>query len=163
MSETDKLLQNAEAYAERFDRGHLHGAPAKKVMVVACMDARVIPTRILGLEEGDAHVIRNAGGVVSDDAIRSIAISQKLMGTNEIVLIRHTDCGMLAFTGEHLRERLRGSGGEEPPWPVHAFSDLEGDLRESIRQLEDSPFIPKKNSIRGFVYEVESGRLREVT
>jgi len=163
MSETDKLLQNAEAYAERFDRGHLHGAPAKKVTVVACMDARVIPTRILGLEEGDAHVIRNAGGVVSDDAIRSIAISQKLMGTNEIVLLHHTDCGMLAFTGEHLKERLRGSAGEEPPWPVHAFSDLEGDLRESIRRLEESPFIPNKGSIRGFVYEVESGRLREVT
>ena len=163
MSETDELLQNAEAYAERFDRGHLHGTPAKKVMVVACMDARVIPTRILGLEEGDAHVIRNAGGVVSDDAIRSIAISQKLMGTNEILLLRHTDCGMLAFTGEHLKERLRGTRDEEPPWPLHAFSDLEGDLRESIRRLEESPFIPNKDSIRGFVYEVESGRLREVT
>ena len=163
MSETDELLQNAEAYAERFDRGHLHGTPAKKIMVVACMDARVIPTRILGLEEGDAHVIRNAGGVVSDDAIRSIAISQHLLGTEEIVLIQHTDCGMQKFTDDELAERLEDHAGEPPPFEIGSFQDLEQNLRDSLEALRGSPFLLKTDAVRGYVYEVETGRLRELS
>ena len=162
MSETDELLQNAAAYAEGFDKAGLEAAPAKKVTVLACMDARVIPTRILGLEEGDAHVIRNAGGVVTDDAIRSIAISQHMLGTEEIVLLHHTGCGMLGFTDDELRQRLKEDAGQEPSWPVHTFSDLEASVRESIQRIRESPFIPKKASVRGFVYEVEGGRVREV-
>ena len=163
MSQTDELLQNAQAYAERFDKGHLEAAPAKKVAVLACMDARLVPTRILGLEEGDAHVIRNAGGVVTDDAIRSIAISQHLLGTEEILLLHHTGCGMQSFTDDELRQRLKQESGEEPSWPVHTFSDLDASVRESMRRIRESPFIPNKDSVRGFVYEVENGRLREVT
>jgi carbonic anhydrase len=163
MSQTDELLQNAQAYAERFGQGHLTAAPATKVAVLACMDARVIPTRILGLEEGDAHVIRNAGGVVTDDAIRSLAISQHLLGTEEIVLLHHTDCGMLNITDDRFRQKLAREAGEQPSWPIHTFSDLDASVRESIRRISDSPFIPNKGSVRGFVYEVESGRLREVT
>ena len=162
MSQTDELLQNAQAYAKRFDKGHLEAAPAKKVAVLACMDARLIPTRILGLEEGDAHVIRNAGGVVTDDAIRSIAISQHLLGTEEILLLHHTGCGMQSFTDDELRQRLKQESGEEPSWPVHTFSDLDASVRESMRRIRESPFILNKDSVRGFVYEVENGRLREV-
>ena len=162
MSETDELLQNAAAYAEGFDKADLEAAPAKKVTVLACMDARVIPTRILGLEEGDAHVIRNAGGVVTDDAIRSIAISQHLLGTEEIVLLHHTGCGMLSFTDDDFKQKLARETGQEPRWRAHTFSDLDGSVRESIRRITESPFIPKKASVRGFVYEVESGRVREV-
>ena len=162
MSETDELLQNAAAYAEGFDKADLEAAPAKKVTVLACMDARVIPTRILGLEEGDAHVIRNAGGVVTDDAIRSIAISQHLLGAEEIVLLHHTGCGMLGFTDDQFKRKLAQETGQEPRWLVHTFSDLDGSVRESIQRIKESPFIPKKASVRGFVYEVESGRVREV-
>ena len=141
----------------------LGARPAKRLAVLACMDARLMPARLLGLEEGDAHVIRNAGGVVSDDAIRSLAISQHLLGTEEIVLIHHTDCGMLNITDDGFRARLRDEAGEEPGWPVHAFDDLEDHLRESVRRIRESPFIPRTDSVRGFVYEVETGRLREVT
>jgi carbonic anhydrase len=163
MSVTDELVHNAEGYARKFDKGKLPLPPGKKTAVLACMDARLVPTKVLGLEEGDAHVIRNAGGVASDDAIRSLAISQNLLGTEEIVLLHHTDCGMLTFTDDQFKEQLRDATGEEPSWPVHTFSDLEGDLRESIRRIKESPFIPNTDSVRGFVYDVESGRLREVS
>jgi carbonic anhydrase len=163
MSVTDELLQNAEDYAKSFDKGDLPLPPAKKVAVLACMDARVAPMRVLGLEEGDAHVIRNAGGVLSDDAIRSLAISQNLLGTEEIILLHHTDCGMLTFTDDQFRDRLEQDVGAAPSWPVHTFSDLEGDVRESIRRIKESPFIPNNGSVRGFVYEVETGKLREVS
>jgi carbonic anhydrase len=162
LSATDDLLRNNESYAESFDRGDLPAPPARRVAVLSCMDARVIPSRILGLEPGDAHIIENAGGVVTDDAIRSLAISQNLLGTEEIVLIHHTDCGMLTFTDDELADRLERETGERPEWRAHAFSDLEADVRESIETLRASPFIPNKDSIRGFVYDVETGRLAEV-
>jgi carbonic anhydrase len=162
MSATDELLQNAKAYAERFDKGDLPLPPAKKVAVVACMDARLIPTRVLGLEEGDAHVIRNAGGVVTDDEIRSLAISQRLLGTTEIVLIHHTDCGMLTFTDEDFRTSIEQDTGVRPDWHSEAFPDLEADVRKSMRRIIDSPFVPHKN-VRGFVYDVKEGTLREVS
>jgi len=161
MSTTDELLENSKAYAEGFDKGGLPLPPAKKVAVVACMDARLIPTRLLGLEEGDAHVIRNAGGVVTDDEIRSLAISQHLLGTEEIILIHHTDCGMLTFTDDEFRFRLQEETGIRPEWAAEAFSDLDGDVRQCIGRIKASPFIPRKN-VRGFIYDVATGKLREV-
>jgi carbonic anhydrase len=163
MSATDELLANNEQYAANFDKGGLSSTPAKKVAVVACMDARLHPSRALGLEEGDAHVIRNAGGVVTDDEIRSLAISQNLLGTEEILLIHHTDCGMLSFTDEEFKNQLEEAYGKRPHWDSGAFDDIEGSVRESIGRIKASPFIPHKHSIRGFVYDVESGRLREVS
>jgi carbonic anhydrase len=163
MSVTDELLRNAEKYAASFDRGDLPLPPAKKVAVVACMDARLIPARVLGLEEGDAHVIRNAGGVVTDDEIRSLAISQRLLGTEEIILIHHTDCGMLTFTDDEFKRSVQDETGIKPPWAAEAFPDLEEDVRQSIARIRASPFIPRKESVRGFIYEVETGRLREVS
>jgi carbonic anhydrase len=163
VSATDDLLENNEAYAASFDKGGLASPPRRKVAVLACMDARLDPARALGLEEGDAHVIRNAGGVVSDDAIRSLAISQHLLGTEEIVLLHHTDCGMQTFTDEEFAERLEREAGSRPGWHAHAFSDLDADLRDSIRRIRESPFVPRTDSVRGFVYEVETGRLREVS
>ena len=127
------------------------------------MDARLDVHKILGLEEGDAHVIRNAGGVVTDDEIRSLAISQHLLGTKEIVLIHHTDCGMLTFTDDEFAGKLEEATGERPEWSAESFPDLEGNVRESIKRITDSPFVPNKDSVRGFVYEVESGKLREVS
>jgi len=159
---TDELLQNAERYAEGFDQGDLPMPPGRKVAVLACMDARLNPYGILGLREGDAQVIRNAGGVVSDDVIRSLAISQNLLGTEEIILIHHTDCGMLTFTDDELAERLERETGQRPQWRAHAFSDLEQDVRDGIERIKSSRFIPRTDSVRGFVYEVETGRLREV-
>ena len=163
MSATDELLANNEQYAENFDRGDLPSAPAKKVAVLACMDARLNPAKALGLEEGDAHVIRNAGGVVTDDEIRSLAISQNMLGTEEVMLIHHTDCGMLTFTDEEFKRRLEERCGTRPHWDSGAFEDIERSLRHSIETIRSSPFIPHKQSIRGFVYEVETGRLREVS
>jgi carbonic anhydrase len=162
MSVTDELLRNAERYAESFDKGDLPLPPARKVAVLACMDARLIPTRVLGLEEGDAHVIRNAGGVVTDDEIRSLAISQRLLGTEEIILIHHTDCGMLTFTDDGFRQQIQDEVGIKPEWAAEAFSDLDADVRQSLARIQASPFIPRKDSVRGFVYEVETGKLREV-
>ena len=162
MSTTDDLLRNAEEYAASFDKGDLPLPPAKGVAVVACMDARLIPTRVLGLEEGDAHVIRNAGGVVTDDEIRSLAISQRLLGTTEIILIHHTDCGMLTFTDDEFKRSVQDDTGIKPEWAGEAFSDLDEDVRQSIARIQASPFIPNKDSVRGFVYEVETGKLREV-
>jgi carbonic anhydrase len=162
MGTTDDLLANNEAYAEDFDKGDLPLPPGRKIAVVACMDARLDPARVLGLEEGDAHVIRNAGGVVGEDAIRSLAISQHLLGTEEIILIHHTDCGMLTFSDEQFAAQLRDQTGQEPDWNAAAFADLDVDVRDSLRRIRESPFIPHKN-VRGFIYEVESGRLREVS
>jgi carbonic anhydrase len=163
MSITNELLQNAERYAESFDQGHLPLPPGRKIAILACMDARLNPYGLLGLSEGDAHVIRNAGGVVSDDAIRSLAISQNLLGTEEIMLIHHTDCGMLTFSDDELAEKLEGETGQRPEWRALSFSDLEQDVREGIERIRSSPFIPRTDGVRGFVYEVESGRLREIS
>jgi carbonic anhydrase len=163
MSVTDELLQNNERYAESFDKGNLPLPPAKAVAVVACMDARLDVHKILGLEEGDAHVIRNAGGVITDDEIRSLAISQRLLGTREIILIHHTDCGMLTFSEDEVKREIQEEVGMKPHFSLESFSDLEEDVRQSIRRIQASPFIPHKDSVRGFVYEVETGRLREVS
>jgi carbonic anhydrase len=162
MSTTDDVLRNAEQYASSFDKGDLPMPPGRKLAVVACMDARLIPTRVLGLNEGDAHVIRNAGGVVTDDTIRSLAISQHKLGTEEIILIHHTDCGMLTFRDDEFREELQDRTGIKPTWAPESFPDLDRDVRQSIERIKNSPFIPNKN-VRGFVYEVETGKLREVS
>jgi carbonic anhydrase len=162
MSTTDDVLRNAEQYAARFDKGDLPRPPGRKLAVVACMDARLIPTKVLGLQEGEAHVIRNAGGVVTDDMIRSLAISQHKLGTEEIILIHHTDCGMLTFRDDDFREQLQDDTGVEPSWAAESFTDLDRDLRQSIERIRNSPFIPNKN-VRGFVFEVETGKLREVS
>jgi carbonic anhydrase len=163
MSVTDELLRNAEDYAAGFDKGDLPLPPAKQVAIVACMDARLDPQAVLGLTEGDAHVIRNAGGVVTDDEIRSLAISQRLLGTKEIILIHHTDCGMLTFHDDDFRRQIQDDTGIKPEWAAEAFPDLDEDVRQSIARIEASPFVPVKDSIRGFVYEVETGKLREVS
>jgi carbonic anhydrase len=163
VSATDELLRNAETYAARFDNGDLPIPPARKLAVLACMDARLNPYALLGLREGDAHIIRNAGGVVTDDEIRSLAISQRLLGTEEIILIHHTDCGMLTFTDDEFKRSVQDDVGIKPAWAAEAFCDLDEDVRQSIARIQASPFIPRKDSVRGFVYEVESGRLREVT
>jgi len=162
MTVIDELLENASAYAETFDKGELPLPPARRIAIVACMDARLNPHALLGLEEGDAHVIRNAGGVITDDEIRSLAISQRLLGTEEIMLLHHTDCGMLTFKDDDLRRQIQDETGVKPEWAAEAFDDLEEDVRQSIARIEASPFIPRKDKIRGFVYEVETGRVREV-
>jgi carbonic anhydrase len=163
MSVTDELLENAERYAAEFDKGDLPLPPAKRVAVVACMDARLNPNGLLGLTEGDAHVIRNAGGVITDDEIRSLAISQRLLGTEEIILIHHTDCGMLTFGDDDFRRQLQQETGIKPEWAAEAFQDLEEDVRQSIARIKASPFIPRKNAVRGFVYDVTTGELSEVS
>jgi carbonic anhydrase len=162
MSVTDDLIANNEAYAASFDKGELPMPPGKKVAVVACMDARLNVYGMLGLGEGDAHVIRNAGGVVTDDEIRSLAISQRLLGTEEIILIHHTDCGMLTFTDDAFKASVQQDTGIKPEWAAESFSDVDADVRQSIARINASPFIPRKDAIRGFVFEVETGRLREV-
>jgi carbonic anhydrase len=163
VSSTDDLLQNAREYAASFDKADLPLPPARKVAVIACMDARLVPSRVLGLKEGDAHVIRNAGGVVTDDAIRSLAISQRLLGTQEIVLLHHTDCGMLTFSDDDFKRSIQDETGIKPAWAVEAFGDLEEDVRQSIARIKTSPFIPNKDSVRGFVYDVHTGEVREVS
>ena len=163
MPSTDDLLANNESYAGSFDKADLPLPPARKAAVVACMDARMNVFGMLGLTEGDAHVIRNAGGVVTDDAIRSLAISQRLLGTEEIILIHHTGCGMLTFTDDEFKAAIEKDTGIRPTWAPEAFSDLDGDVRQSIARVKASPFIPHTDAVRGFVYEVETGRLREVS
>ena len=163
MSVTDDLLRNNEEYAASSDKGDLPLPPAKGVAVVACMDARLNVYGMLRLQEGDAHVIRNEGGVITDDEIRSLAISQRLLETTEIVLIHHTDCGMLTFSDDELKAQIQEDVGLKPHFALEAFSDLEEDVRQSIARIKASPFIPNKDSVRGFVYEVETGRLREVS
>src|ERR1700757_4122307 len=162
MSSTDEMLANNEAYAASFDKGDLPMPPGKKVAIVACMDARLNPAGALGLQEGDAHVIRNAGGVVTDDAIRSLAISQRLLGTREIILIHHTDCGMLTFPDDDFKRSIQEETGVKPPWAAEAFPDAEEDVRQSLRRIENSPFVTKHVSLRGFVFDVATGKLEEV-
>ena len=162
MSVTDNLLKNNEHYAASFAKGHLPKPPGKKLAVLACMDARLDVHKILGLEEGDAHVIRNAGGVATDDAIRSLLISQRLLGTEEIILVHHTDCGMLTFKDDELKRQIEQETGIRPAFALEAFSDVQEDVRQSVARIEASPFIPQKSRIRGFVYDVASGRLSEV-
>src|SRR5262252_4361017 len=149
MSVTDQLIANAKLYAEGFDRGDLPMPPAKRVAVVACMDARLNPYGMLGLSEGDAHVVRNAGGVVTDDVIRSLAISQRLLGTREIVLIHHTDCGMLTFKDDDVKAQIEADTGIRPPFALEAFADVDADVRQSTARIKASPFVPHKDSIRG--------------
>jgi carbonic anhydrase len=161
MSATDELIANNAAYVGSFDKGDLPLPPAKKATVLACMDARLDPARALGLEEGDAHVIRNAGGVATDDAIRSIVISQRLLGTGEIILIHHTGCGMETFSDDAVKEQILADTGLRPSFALEAFPEAEEDVRQTARRIKASPFVPRPN-IRGFVYEVETGRLREV-
>lgn len=163
MSVTDEVLGNNERYAAEFSKGDLPMPPAKKLAVVACMDARLDVHKLLGLEEGDAHVIRNAGGVVTDDEIRSLAISQRLLGTEEIILIHHTDCGMLTFGDDEFRRQIQDETGIKPEWAAEAFSDVDEDVRQSLARIQANPFVPKKDSVRGFVYDVTTGSLREVT
>ena len=162
MSVTDELLSNAEAYEAAFDKGDLPLPPARKITVLACMDARLNPYGLLGLAEGDAHIIRNAGGVVTDDEIRSLAISQRLLGTEEVVLIHHTDCGMLTFTDDEFKRSVQDEVGIKPEWAPESFPALDEDVRQSIARIQASPFIPRKESVRGFVYDVHTGALREV-
>ena len=162
MSATNDFLEANQNYAENFAKGDKPLPPAKNVAVVACMDARIETGRLLGLEEGDAHVIRNAGGVVTDDVIRSLVISQRLLGTTEIVLIHHADCGMLTFSDDGVKAQIEEDTGLRPQFALEAFPDLKNDVRQSIRRIQASPFIPHKDSIRGFVYDVENGRLNEV-
>ncbi len=157
----DDLLRAARAHAETFERA-LPPAPAKRLAVVACMDSRLNVFDLLGLEAGEAHVIRNAGGVVTDDVIRSLAISQRLLGTREIVLIHHTECGMMMITDDAFKRELREETGIEPEWAVETFTDLEEDVRESIARIKASPFIPHTESVRGVVYDVATGALDEV-
>ncbi|MFJ1767038.1 beta-class carbonic anhydrase [Amycolatopsis sp. NPDC088138] len=161
MSVTDDLLANNAEYAARFS-GPLPLPPAKHVAVLACMDARINVYGVLGLNEGEAHVIRNAGGVVTEDEIRSLAISQRLLGTEEIILIHHTDCGMLTFTDDDFKKSIQEDVGVKPAWAAEAFTDLDTDVRQSIARIRNSPFIPKKDSVRGFVFDVATGKLNEV-
>jgi carbonic anhydrase len=162
MSVTDELLANNQRYAETF-AGPLPLPPSRGVAVVACMDARLNVYAILGLAEGEAHVIRNAGGVVTDDEIRSLAISQRLLGTREVILIHHTDCGMLTFTDDDFKAAIQAETGIKPPWSAEAFGDLDTDVRQSIARITTSPFVPHTDQVRGFVFDVATGKLTEVS
>jgi carbonic anhydrase len=162
MSVTDVLLENNERYAATFDKGGTPLPPARGVAVVACMDARLHVSAILGLEIGDAHIIRNAGGVVTDDAIRSLVISQRLLGTTEIILIHHSDCGMVTFADDAVKAQIKEDTGIRPPFALEAFPDAADDVRQSIARIKASPFIPHRESVRGFVYDVSTGRLNEI-
>ena len=162
MTVTEDLLHNNEQHVATFDRGDLPLPPSKNVAVVACMDARLNVYGILGLKEGEAHVIRNAGGVVTEDVIRSLAISQRLLGTQEIILVHHADCGMLTFTDDEVKTGIQADVGIRPSFALEAFPDLDQDVRQSIARIKANPFIPHKERVRGFVYDVATGRLREV-
>ena len=163
MSDTDELLRNNAAYAEGFAHGALRSTPVKPVAVLTCMDARIDPHRMLGLAEGDAHVIRNAGGVANDDAIRSLVVSQRKLGTREVLVILHTDCGMRTFAEDDFVDQLEDETGVRPRWETTAFHDeIEADVRRALARVRESPFLPHVDAVRGFVYEVETGRLREV-
>ena len=163
MSATDDFVRSAEEHAARFEGGDLSAAPARKVAVVTCMDARIDLFDLLGLQIGDAHLIRNAGGVVTDDVIRSLTISQRKLGTESILVIHHTWCGLLSFTDDELRRELEQETGIRPAWAAETFEDVDADVRQSVARIHHSPFIRHKDAVRGFVYEVETGRLREVT
>jgi carbonic anhydrase len=162
MAVADEVLHNNERYAATFDRGNQPPGPARGVLVLTCMDARVDPNAILGLEHGDAHVFRNAGGIATDDTIRSLAISQRLIGSDEVIVMQHTRCGMLDIEEEEFRRRLADETGVEPEWRIGAFDDLDENVRRSVARIRESPFVPNTDAVRGFVYDVETGRLREV-
>jgi carbonic anhydrase len=163
MTVTDELLRNNAEFASSFSKGDLPMPPGKGLAVVACMDARLNVYALLGLEEGQAHVIRNAGGVVTEDVIRSLAISQRLLGTSEVILVHHTDCGMLTFTDDQVKADIEADIGLRPHFALEAFSDLERDIRQSIARIKHSPFVPNKDSVRGFIFDVTTGKLQEVT
>jgi carbonic anhydrase len=162
VSVTDELLRNNAEFASSFSNGELPMPPSRNLAVVACMDARLNVYALLGLGAGEAHIIRNAGGVVSEDVIRSLAISQRLLGTREVILVHHTDCGMLTFTDDQLKADIEADTGVRPHFALEAFSDLERDIRQSIARIKASPFVPHKDAVRGFVYDVRSGALQEV-
>ncbi|HZD65105.1 MAG TPA: carbonic anhydrase [Acidimicrobiales bacterium] len=162
MTVTDELVANAQRYAASFDKGDLPMAPAHRAAIVCCMDARVNPYGIFGLTEGDAHVIRNAGGAVTDDTVRSLAISQRLLGTEEVLVVHHADCGMRSFSGEDFHHQIFQDTGVRPPWAVETFSDSAEDVRQSIARIRANPFLPRKDSVRGFVYNDHTGQLQEV-
>jgi carbonic anhydrase len=163
VSVTDELLRNAEAHAAAFDGAELPARPARRVAVVACMDARLNVRALLGLRDGDAHVIRNAGAAITDDEIRSLAISQRQLGTEEVILIAHTECGMQTFSDAEFKRDLHAEAGVAPGWEAETFEDVDQHVRDSIARIKASPFIPRKDSVRGFVYDVRTGALREVT
>ena len=163
MSDTDQLLANNRAHARSFDRGHLSHRPARRVAVVTCMDARIDVHRMLQIGEGDANVIRNAGGAVTDDVIRSLLVSQRLLGTREIMVIHHTNCGMMSFSDDGLKRQIQAETGIRPPFAMEAFLDLDEDVRQSMARIEASPLLPHRDAVRGFVYDVMTGDLREVT
>lgn len=163
MSVVEEFLAANSSYAASFTKGDLPLPPGRKVAVLACMDARLDPAKVLGLSEGDAHVIRNAGGVASEDAIRSLVISQRLLGTTDIVLIHHTDCGMVTFRDDEVKDQILADTGLRPSFALEAFPDAEEDVRQSIRRIRSNPFIPHRNAVRGFIYDVRTGRLHEVT
>jgi carbonic anhydrase len=162
VSVTDELLRNNAEFASSFSNGELPMPPSRNLAVVACMDARLNVYALLGLGAGEAHVIRNAGGVVSEDVVRSLAISQRLLGTREVILVHHTDCGMLTFTDDQLKADIEADTGVRPHFALEAFSDLERDIRQSVARIKASPFVPHKDAMRGFVYDVRSGALQEV-
>jgi carbonic anhydrase len=163
MTVTDELLRNNAEFARSFSNGDLPMPPGKHLAVVACMDARLNVYALLGLREGEAHIIRNAGGVVSDDVLRSLVISQRLLGTREVILVHHTDCGMLTFTDDAVKADIEADVGLRPHFALEAFSDLERDIRQSIARIKASPFVPHKDAVRGFIYDVRGGALQEVT
>jgi carbonic anhydrase len=162
VSAIDALLEHNRRFAQDFDRKPASRIPVKRLAITTCMDARLDPCRALGLEPGDAHVIRNAGGVIADEEIRSLAISQHVLGTEEVMVIHHTDCGMLGFDGTAFADTLESETGVRPEWDARGFPDLEQSVRDSVARIRQSPFVPRRENIRGFIYEVESGRLREV-
>ena len=163
MSATDQLIENNRQYASTFQDQDLPLGPALKLAVLACMDARLDVHKILGIEEGDAHIIRNAGGVVTEDVIRSLVISQRLLGTDEIILIHHTDCGMLTFKDDAVKAEIEQDTGIRPNFALEAFAELDADVRQSIARIKASPFVPHRDKVRGFVYDVRTGLLREVS
>lgn len=158
----DELLEKSQAYSAAFAHGHLAAPPARRVAIVTCMDARIDVHAIFGLQPGDAHVIRNAGGAVTDDAIRSLAISQRLLGTEEVMVLHHTSCGMMGFSADDFARQIQDETGIRPGWAVETFADLEGDVRQSVARIHASPFLPRKDAVRGFVYDVGTGRVAEV-
>ncbi|MBX5464111.1 MAG: carbonic anhydrase [Clostridia bacterium] len=162
MEELEAILEANRRYAERFEHGGLAAPPARRLAVVTCMDARLDVEAMLGLRPGDAHILRNAGGVVTDDVIRSLVVSQRLLGTRVVLLIHHTGCGMLALRDDDLRRQIEAEVGIRPPFAFDAFADLEADLRQSVARIQASPFLPYKEEVYGLVYDVDSGRLRRV-
>ena len=163
MSVIDELLDRARDYTQGFDKGQLPMPPARQVAIVACMDARLNPYGLLGLNEGDAHVIRNAGGVITEDEIRSLTISQRLLGTREIMLVHHTDCGMLTFTDDEFKAQIESDTGLRPSWAPESFRDPAADVKQALARISANPFIPHKDQVRGFVYSVTDGSLTEIT